>query len=237
MVSDTTKSGSLSTGIPSLDSILRGGFSLGSLSGLHGSGLYLATQLSIVAQLPRSKGGLGSRVLWFEYEKFPSDELRKIAHRFGLSADTAINSIVVSKPQLDIAEGFTLASEKGVQFIVVEDLYRLGKQTEEQRKGVSLLKDWASRVNGVCVIVNPLRPLIHDAVSCWRALSPKSSDYTLTLVSEVAIADIDRRPAACDKLVGISVDNGPGNPLVWAEACHVEGGLVDCTNYGVGVNA
>lgn len=231
------KHGSLSSGLHSLDEILSGGFNRGSLVGLHGSGIHLATQLSIVAQLPESNGGLGSQVLWFEYEKFPADVLRNVAHRFGLNADKAINSIEISKAQLDSSEGLSHAVEEGVQFIVVEDLYKLGKQTEEQREGLALLKDWVSRVNGVCVIVNPLRPLMHDAVSCWRALSPKSSDYTLTLVSEVAIADIDRRPAACEKLVGISLHKGSKAPLVWAEACLVDGGLIDCKNHNVDVNA
>jgi len=237
MMSNTARNGVLSTGLQSLDAILSGGFSRGSLTGLHGSGQFLAIQLSIIAQLPVSKGGLESRVLWFEYENFPSAELRNVARRFGLSADTAINNITVSKPQIDIAKSIVLTGDDEVQFIVVEDLYRLGKQTEEQMKGVTLLKDWACRVNGVCVIVNPLRPLIHDAMLCWRALSPKTSDYTLTIVSEVVMAGIDKRPAACEKLVGISVDQGPKNPLVWAETCHVDGGLTDCSNFSAGVNA
>ncbi|TFH04854.1 MAG: hypothetical protein E4H14_13875 [Candidatus Thorarchaeota archaeon] len=231
------RNGSLSTGLHNLDTILHGGFSRGSLIGLHGSGLFLATQLSIIAQLPESKGGLESQVLWFEYERFPADVLRNVAHRFSLSADTAINSIVVSKTQLDITEGFSLAVEEGVQFIVVEDLYRLGNQPEGQRKGLALLKNWACRVKGVCVVVNPLRPLIHDAALCWSTLSPVSSDYTLHFVPDGYIADIDKRPVVCDKLVGISLDKGPTNPLVWVEACQVDGGLFDCKNYGVGVNA
>jgi hypothetical protein len=76
-----SRKGSLSTGLHNLDTILLGGFSRGSLIGPHGSGLRLATQLSIIAQLPESKGGLKSRVLWFEYEKFPADVMRDVAHR------------------------------------------------------------------------------------------------------------------------------------------------------------
>ena len=237
MSTDTEIETSLSTGLTDLDTLLLGGFSLGSLVGLHGSGLILATQLSVVAQLPVSKGGLESRVMWFEYERFPADVLRDVAHRFGLNVDTVMDNIVVSETHLDITEGIALATEEGVQFIVIEDLYRLGKEPERQRKGLALLKDWASRVNGVCVVVNPLRPLIIDSVSCWRSLSPERSDYTLHVIPEVHIAGIDKRPAVCDRLVGISFDRGPTTPLVWAEACHVHGALCDCKNYGVGVNA
>jgi len=228
---------SLSTGLTDLDAALLGGISRGSLVGLHGSGLVLASQLSIIAQLSESKGGLGARVMWFEYERFPSDMLREVANRFGLNADTAIDNIVVSETSLDVTEGLSLATEEGVQFIVVEDLYRLGKESERQRESLALLKDWTSRVNGVCVIVNPLRPLLHDAALCWSTLSPKSSEYTLHLISEVNIAGIDKRPPACDRLVGISFDKGPNTPLVWTEACSVQGGLCDCKNFGTGVEA
>ncbi len=228
---------SLSTGLTDLDAALLGGISRGSLVGLHGSGLVLAIQLSVIAQLSESKGGLRSRVMWFEYERFPSDMLREVANRFGLNADTAIDNIVVSETPLDVTEGLSLATEEGVQFIIVEDLYRLGKESERQREGLALLKDWACRVNGVCVVVNPLRPLILDAASCWSSLSPESSDYTLHIVPEVYIAGIDKRPPVCDRLVGISFDKGPNTPLVWTEACSVQGGLCDCKNFGTGVEA
>ncbi len=237
LTTDTEIETSLSTGLTDLDAFLLGGIRRGSLVGLHGSGLILATQLSIIAQLSKSKGGLESRVLWFEYERFPADVLRDVAHRFGLKADTAIDNIVVSDAQHGVTEGLSLATEEGVQFIVIEDLYRLGKEPERQRKDLALLKDWASRVNGVCVVVNPLRPLIHDAALCWKSLSPESSDYTLHFVPEVYIADIDKRPPVCDRLVGISFDKGNTTPLAWAEACQVQGGLCDCKKFGTGVVA
>lgn len=96
------KRNKITTGIRALDSILNGGFELGSiveLAGEYGSGkTQLCHQLSVTVQLPVDKGGLMGGALYIDTEgTFSAYRIENISERFRLNPDDVLERIIVAR--------------------------------------------------------------------------------------------------------------------------------------------
>lgn len=88
----------LKTGIEKMDEAMLGGIEVGSIVELFGPArggkTMWCTQLAVMAQLPREKGGLEGRVLWLDTESsFKPWNVRAHAVRHGMDPDVVLGNI------------------------------------------------------------------------------------------------------------------------------------------------
>jgi RecA/RadA recombinase len=127
---------SLSTGLEFFDEKLMGGFEIGSLVEFNGSATTGKTQmchhLSVMAQLPESKGGIDSSVLWLDADRsYRTVVIHGCALRFGIEPDYALSRVfhqeVIDRSHLMrlIHEIPRLVIEEGVRLVVIDNLMTL----------------------------------------------------------------------------------------------------------------
>jgi len=121
------------TGSKKLDEILGGGIetqALTELIGEYGTGkTQLCLRLSVTAQLPPEKGGLGGKVAFIDTEgTFMPERIYQIAEAIGLDPQTAANNIYVARAYnsshqcLLIDHLFTIVPEKKMKLVVVDSM-------------------------------------------------------------------------------------------------------------------
>lgn len=92
----------ITTGSKQLDSLLLGGIESMSITEVYGEYRTGKTQLcltlAVTAQLPRSMGGGGGKVLYIDAEgTFRPERIAKIAERFGLDVEEVLNNIIYAR--------------------------------------------------------------------------------------------------------------------------------------------
>jgi len=123
----------ISTGSTALDGLLGGGVETGALTefyGEYGSGkTQVCHTLSIMAQLPRDRGGLEAGIVYIDSENtFRPERARMIAVAKGLDPDVALSNIFVGKTynathQEILTRGTPkLIEEKNVKLLIVDSV-------------------------------------------------------------------------------------------------------------------
>ena len=123
----------LTSGVPSLDRILGGGFETKKISeiwGSFGSGkTQLALQLAVTAQLPTAKGGLNAPSLVIDTEgTFHHSRVVSIAKRFELDPEKVLGNIVLcqaynSDHQVTLLNHANeVIKERGIHLIIIDSL-------------------------------------------------------------------------------------------------------------------
>ncbi len=121
----------LTTGIPKVDTALRGGIEVGSIveffGPARGGKTQWVSQLAVTAQLPLDKGGLEGRVLWLDTESsFKPRTIRANAIRHGLDPDVTLGNIgraevVLSGQITEIFETIPqLCAEQDYKLVVID---------------------------------------------------------------------------------------------------------------------
>lgn len=122
----------LSTGIRSLDELLRGGLEPGitELIGGYGTGkTQLCLQLCVTAQLPPEKGGLSGKAFFIDTEHtFSPDRILAIAQRFELDGDSALENVLATYAvntdhQMELVhEAAQYVKRENVKLIIIDSL-------------------------------------------------------------------------------------------------------------------
>jgi DNA repair protein RadA len=123
----------LTTGCPSLDSLLKGGLETQSLTefyGEFGTGKsQVCHQLCITVQLPEAQGGLEGGALYIDTENtFRPERIQQMARRFGLDPMEALKKIIFAEAYtsdhqmvlLDNAD--EVVKENNIRLIIVDSL-------------------------------------------------------------------------------------------------------------------
>jgi DNA repair protein RadA len=125
--------GKISTGSKEIDTLIGGGVETQSLTevyGQWGSGkTQWAFQLSVMAQLPKEKGGLNGNVLWIDTENsFRPERVISIAKSKELDPQKVLKNILVARShnsdhQMLLAEkAGEMIKEKNIKLIIVDSL-------------------------------------------------------------------------------------------------------------------
>ena len=123
----------LTTGCPSLDSLLKGGLETQSLTefyGEFGTGKsQICHQLCVTVQLPEDQGGLNGGALYIDSENtFRPERIQQIAERFNLDSNEVLKKIIFAEAYtsdhqmvlLDNAD--EVVKENNVRLIIVDSL-------------------------------------------------------------------------------------------------------------------
>jgi len=139
------------TGSKALDSLLGGGIptqEVTEFGGVYGSGkTQLCHMLSVTAQLPPEKGGLGGGVLYFDTEgTFSSTRIYEIATQNGLNPEETLHNILLSRVytsdhQMFLLEhAFQKCAEENIKLVVVDSVIShfrgefVGRETLAERQ-------------------------------------------------------------------------------------------------------
>ncbi|MBU0635904.1 DNA repair and recombination protein RadA [Candidatus Micrarchaeota archaeon] len=147
--------GRLSTGSKELDILIGGGVETQSITEIYGafaSGkTQWAFQLSVMAQLPKEKGGLNGNVLYLDTENsFRPERIVQIAKAKGLNPDNTLKNIFVARAynadhQMLLAEkAADLVKEKNIKLVIVDSLT---SQFRSEFIGRGRLSDRQQRLN------------------------------------------------------------------------------------------
>src|SRR4030042_3525332 len=166
----------LTTGCPSLDSLLKGGLETQSLTefyGEFGTGKsQLCHQLCVTVQLPESQGGLDGGVLYIDTENtFRPERVQQVAPRFGIKPDQVLKRIVYAEAYtsnhqivpLDNAD--EVIRDNGVRLIVIDSVMShfrseylgremLASRQQQLNKHLHKLMRLSRAFNMVAVITN-----------------------------------------------------------------------------------
>ncbi|MCK4319032.1 DNA repair and recombination protein RadA [Candidatus Micrarchaeota archaeon] len=166
----------ITTGSEELDSLIGGGVETQSITecfGKFSSGkTQVGFQLSVNAQLPEDKGGLGGEVLFIDTEStFRPERVASIAEAAGLDSEEVLKRIHVAKAEnsdhqvLSLEKAEKFIKEKNIRLIVVDSMtsqFRadyigrgaLGERQQKLNKHVHLLQRYADRHNLAIYITN-----------------------------------------------------------------------------------
>ena len=126
----------LTTGVKSLDRLLGGGIPLTKIvevAGKFASGKSnLCHQLAITVQLPKEKGGLEGGAFYLDTEgTFSPRKLQKIATRFGLNPNAALDNIFFARArsvdeQVDVLEeAVDVINTRGLKLLIIDSVTSL----------------------------------------------------------------------------------------------------------------
>ncbi|MCJ7649450.1 MAG: DNA repair and recombination protein RadA [Candidatus Lokiarchaeota archaeon] len=126
----------ITTGSAELNRILGGGFQTGKLTEVYGpfkSGkTNLAHTIAVSTQLPKNKGGLGSKVAYIDTENtFSKEKIKRIAKRFGMDPKKVLSGIFHARifssdhQSQMITKAETLCKTRGVRLIIMDSLMAL----------------------------------------------------------------------------------------------------------------
>lgn len=147
--------GRISTGSKELDNLIGGGIETQSITEIYGafaSGkTQWAFQLSVMAQLPKEKGGLNGNVLYIDSENsFRPERVVQIAKAKGLDPEKVLKNIFVARAynadhQMLLAEkAGEMIKEKNIKLIIVDSLT---SQFRAEFLGRGQLSDRQQRLN------------------------------------------------------------------------------------------
>lgn len=147
--------GKISTGSKELDNLIGGGIETQSITEIYGafaSGkTQWAFQLSVMAQLPKEKGGLNGNVLYIDTENsFRPERIVQISKNHGLNPDAVLKNIFVARAynadhQMLLAEkAGEVVKEKNIKLIIVDSLT---SQFRSEFVGRGQLSDRQQRLN------------------------------------------------------------------------------------------
>ncbi|ABL78423.1 DNA repair and recombination protein RadA [Thermofilum pendens] len=174
---------SLTTGVKALDELLEGGLvtqEIYEFAGEYGSGkTQLCHQLSVTAQLPPSRGGLGGKVVYVDTEgTFSPSRIERIAERFGVEG--ALEGVYVARPiSVDELEELVIKGLKpllkgGVKLVVIDSviaLYRAQFRGREwlamRQQRINYALDWLKRLARVYSIVVVITNQVVSVPSNW----------------------------------------------------------------------
>ncbi|MBI2530494.1 MAG: DNA repair and recombination protein RadA [Candidatus Diapherotrites archaeon] len=125
--------GKISTGSKELDSLLGGGIETQGITeayGMYGSGKsQLCFQASVMAQLPKEKGGLSGNVLYVDTEHtFRPERIMQMAKVKGLDPEKVLKNIFVARAynadhqMLLIEKAAEIIKEKNIKLVIVDSL-------------------------------------------------------------------------------------------------------------------
>mmetsp|Transcript_16335 Transcript_16335/g.31718 ORF Transcript_16335/g.31718 Transcript_16335/m.31718 type:complete len:345 (+) Transcript_16335:400-1434(+) len=164
----------LSTGSKDLDELLGGGIETGSITELYGEFRTGKTQLChtlcVTCQLPTSQGGGEGKAIVVDTEgTFRSENLTKIAERFGLSVEDVLDNVAVARAQNSehqmqlLAQASAMMAESRYALIVVDSataLFRTdyqgrGELAERQQNLAQFMRQLQRLANeyGVAVVI------------------------------------------------------------------------------------
>jgi DNA repair protein RadA len=123
----------LTTGCPSLDSLLKGGIETQSLTefyGEFGTGKsQICHQLCVTVQLPEEQGGLGGSALYIDTENtFRPERIQQMAPRFGVDPEEALKKIIFAEAYTSNHQTVLLENsdevikENNIRLIIVDSL-------------------------------------------------------------------------------------------------------------------
>ncbi|MCS7139716.1 MAG: AAA family ATPase [Candidatus Nezhaarchaeota archaeon] len=155
----------LTTGVKSIDSLLRGGLrprALYELCGQPGAGkTQLCLQLSVTVQLSVNRGGLDGKCYFMDAEgTFHADRVKVVAERFGLDSREALNCIyVIDVMNTDhllhvvMSDLVKAIEESNVKLVVVDSLMSRFRTEYSGRESLALRQsrlgyvlDWLIRI-------------------------------------------------------------------------------------------
>lgn len=121
----------ISTGVPEIDEMLKGGIETDSITEIYGefgSGkTQFAHTLAVMAQKPEDEGGLDGAVLWIDTENtFRPERILDIAKAKGIDPDKAVDNIIWARAynsghqQLILEESPKIIKEYNIKLIIVD---------------------------------------------------------------------------------------------------------------------
>jgi len=168
--------GKISTGASSLDELIGGGVETCSITEAYGrfaSGkTQIGFQISVNAQLPLHKGGLGGAVLFIDTEgTFRPERIESIATAAGLNPETALENIMVVRATsteqqvLTLERADKLIQDKNIKLIIVDSLTALfrsefigrgalGERQQKLNQHIHRLQTLADKYNLAVYITN-----------------------------------------------------------------------------------
>jgi DNA repair protein RadA len=173
----------LSTGVSGIDELLGGGLVVQEIyefAGEYGSGkTQLCHQLSVTAQLPPGKGGLGGKTIYIDTEgTFSPERVTKIAERFGVK--DPLENVFVARPinvdELEelVVRGLKPYLRQGVRLVVIDSviaLYRAQFRGREwlamRQQRINYVLDWLKRLSRLYDLLIVITNQVVSVPSSW----------------------------------------------------------------------
>ncbi|RLI98429.1 MAG: DNA repair and recombination protein RadA [Candidatus Aenigmatarchaeota archaeon] len=125
--------GKITTGSKTLDELLGGGIETQSITEAHGafgSGKsQLAHQLAVTVQLPKDKGGMGSKALFIDSEgTFRPERVKQMAESLGLDPKKTLDNIMVARAYnsdhqiLLVEKAEEVIKQENIKMLIVDSL-------------------------------------------------------------------------------------------------------------------
>lgn len=162
----------LTTGSKELDELLGGGIESQSITEVYG--MFAAGksqwcfQLSVLAQLPRDKGGLGGNVLYIDTENsFRPERVEQVARYRGLDPEEVMKNIFVARAynsnhQMLLAEkAAEIIKEKNIKLVIVDSLT---SQFRSEFVGRGQLSDRQQKLNSHMRLLQKIAELYNIVV-------------------------------------------------------------------------
>jgi len=168
--------GKISTGSDALNDLIGGGLETNAITEAYGrfaSGkTQIGFQISVNAQLPLHKGGLGGAVLFIDTEgTFRPERIESIATAAGLNPETALENIMVVRATsteqqvLTLERADKLIQDKNIKLIIVDSLTALfrsefigrgalGERQQKLNQHIHRLQTLADKYNLAVYITN-----------------------------------------------------------------------------------